>query len=338
MREAGEGPRLVDRLVLCVLAALLMALGFLASPTGTTSAGAADGQSDPPRIWRSYPLNHLAPDLTAQVAQAREDACDFATRQREPDTRALLIFLVGRANDLEGQFGVGRDNKFTPNSQVYEILLAAGRAYRACRTDPRMKTDIAYGVTNYELSEVIESNALARQAGLAQVGVAKKLDIHLPRGVGAAVAGDIEPGWDPYGSDKALSLVRGGAGEGVDYYNFGTAGRCPPFGDACQGDWTPLDLARASQGQGVIPLPQIYYPNQARTWANIADLWDRHKCPKRKRLRGGCYVFGGATSHPVDCANVTFTPRESFRSLRQASDHHVERRLIYFNPRRVSCA
>ena len=167
MREAGEGPRLADRLVLCVLATLLMALGFLASPTGTTSA--AERQSDPPRIWRSYPLNHLAPDLTAQVAQARKDACDFATRQREPDTRALLIFLVGRANDLEGQFGVGRDEKFISNSQVYEILMAAGRAYRDCRTDPRMKTDIAYGVTNYELNEMIESNALARQAGLAQV-------------------------------------------------------------------------------------------------------------------------------------------------------------------------
>jgi len=100
-----------------------------------------------------------------------------------------------------------------------------------------------------------------------------------------------------------------------------------------------MDIARGSQDQRVIPLPQIYYPRQARTWAHIANRWDLApgNCPKRKRKKNGCYDFGGATSHPTGCAGVEFTPEESWRRLRQAADNRVGRRLIYFNPRRVSC-
>ena len=320
-----------------VATGLFIALGSLAGPadsTGQATSATRDGKAPPP--WRSYPLNQVESNL---AAQARQDACDFASRQRPRDRRALLIFLMGRANQHRGKFGVGPDNDFTPNNRVFEVLRAAGKAYRDCRPSPRMRVDIAYGLTNYELTRSIATNAGARRAGLAQARVARKLRGRLPRGVGAAVAGDIEPGWDPRGSGRALSLVRGGAGEGPQYFNFGTSGQCPPFGSACQGNWTPLDIARGSQDQRVIPLPQVYYPNQARTWARIANRWDRagRNCSKRKRKRHGCYDFGGVTSHPTGCASVEFTPAESWRHMRRATDHRVGRRLIYFNPRRVSC-
>ena len=306
--------------------------------------GAADsgGQNTAPRgdkvppLWRSYPLNQVESNL---AAQARQDACDFASRQRDGKRRALLIFLMGRANQHRGKFGVGPDGDFVPNNRVFKVLRQAGKAYKDCRSSRRMRVDIAYGLTNYKLSGSIRTHDAARRAGLAQARVTKKLRRQLPRGVGAAAAGDIEPGWDPKGSGRALSLVRGGAGQGSQYFNFGSAGHCPPFGTACQGNWTRLDVARGSQDQRVIPLPQIYYPRQARTWARIAERWDRAggNCSKRNRKRGGCYRFGGATSHPTGCAGVEFTPEESWRRLRQAADHHVGRRLIYFNPRRVSC-
>jgi len=116
-------------------------------------------------------------------------------------------------------------------------------------------------------------------------------------------------------------------------------GQCPPFGTACQGNWSVKDIARGSQDQRVIPLPQIYYPRQAKAWAHVANRWDLAdgNCPKRKRRKRGCYDFGGVTSHPAGCAGVEFTPEESWRRLRQAADNRVGRRLIYFNPRRVGC-
>ncbi len=332
----GEMIAAVRVLAASVATTLLMAAGIFPGAAETSIASGAQRGANPPPPWRSYPLNQVESNL---AAQARQDACDFASRQRNPDRRALLIFLMGRANQHDGTFGVGRDDDFTPNNRVFEVLREAGQAYGECRSSRRMRVDIAYGLTNYELSESIQTNGSARQAGLAQARVVKKLNRRLPRGVGAATAGDIEPGWDPGGSGRALNLVRGGAGEGPQYFNFGTAGQCPPFGTACQGNWTPTDIARGSQDQGVIPLPQIYYPRQAQTWGLIANRWDRlgGNCPKRKRKKNGCYDFGGATSHPTGCAGVEFTPEESWRRLRQATDNRVGRRLIYFNPHRVSC-
>ncbi len=318
-----------------VATTLLVAAGFVASAPDPTTASTAQRAIKAPQPWRSYPLNQVESNLEAQ---ARQDACDFATRQRNSRKRALLIFLMGRANKDGGKFGVGRDNDFIPNSRVVEVLREAGEAYKECRKQG-MRVDIAYGVTNYELRQSMGSNETARETGRAQARAAKELDRKLPRGVGAVVAGDIEPGWDQKGSGRALELIRGGASEGVQYFNFGTAGQCPPFGSACQGNWTPTDLARGSQDNGVIPLPQIYYPGQAATWGNIANRWDRlgGNCPRSEREKDGCYEFGGATSQPKGCSSTQFKPEESWHRLRKATDHKVGDRLIYFNPRGVSC-
>ena len=158
-----------------------MAVGFLPSAVDTGSARAAERGANPPPRWRSYPLNQVESNL---AAQARQDACDFASHQRNPDRRALLIFLMGRANQHRGKFGVGSDDDFTPNNRVFEVLRGAGQAYGDCRRSPRMRVDIAYGVTNYKLTDSIKVNRAARQAGIAQARVAKKLSRRLPRGVG----------------------------------------------------------------------------------------------------------------------------------------------------------
>lgn len=333
----GGGSQAVRVLAACVATALLTALGFASSATDTSSASAARKSAaqkgaNAPRPWRSYPLNQVESNLEDQ---ARQDACDFASRQREPDRRALLIFLMGRANQHDGKFGVGPDRDFISNERIFEVLSEAGDAYKECRSSRNMQVDIAYGLTNYELTQSIGTNRAARQIGRAQAGVAKKLNRSLPSGVGAVTAGDIEPDWDQQGSGRALNLVSGAAGQGVQYFNFGTSGKCPPFGSACEGNWTQGDIARGSQDQGVIPLPQIYYGKQAKTWATIANQWDRQdgNCPRKKR----CYEFGGATSQPKECYGTEFSPEESWRRLRQAANHEVGRRIIFFNPRGITC-
>ena len=302
---------------------------FVLAVPMTSPASAAP--VDAPKPWRSYPLNQVEGNL---AAQARQDGCDFARRQ-SGDRKALLILSMGRVNQHRGRFGVGTDNRFTPNGKVTDALLSAGRGYKQCRR-PALKTDIAYGVNNFELTQQISSNRDARRAGKAQVKVAKRLARKLPRGIGTALAGDIEPGWDPRGSGRALSLTRGAAGEGKEYYNFGTSGQCPPFGTACQGNWTYFDIGRASQDEGIISLPEIYYPGQAQAWARVANKWDN--APGKCRRRLPCYDFGGVTSFPVGCAGATYTPRQSWLEMRRATRRTVERRIIYFNPRRVGCS
>lgn len=312
-----------QRLVGAVAAVFALAL-LVTSPASAATV-------DAPKPWRSYPLNQVEGNL---AAQARQDGCDFARRQ-SGGRKALLIFLMGRANEHRGRFGVGDDDRFTPNKKVANALLSAGRGYKQCRS-PGRRADIAYGVTNYELTRQISSNRGARRAGRAQARVAKKLARKLPRGIGTALAGDIEPGWDPSGSGRALSLTRGAAGEGKDYYNFGTAGKCRPFGTGCQGNWTYFDIGRASQDEGIIALPEIYYPKQAQTWARVANKWDN--APGKCRRRLPCYDFGGVTSFPVGCAGATYTPRQSWLEMRRATRRTVERRIIYFNPRRIGCS
>jgi len=278
-------------------------------------------------------LNQVQANL---AAQAEQDACDFEAHQSGP-RRALLIFLVGRASRQNQKFGVGPDDNFRPHNRIYTALSAAADAYARCRSTPAKHVDIAYGVTNYELTQEIGTQTGAREWGASQSRVVEKLARTAPEGVGAAMAGDIEPGWDQMGSGLALSLMHGAAEGAQDVYNFGAVGQCRPFGDGCQGNWSYVDIGRAAQDSGIIALPQIYYGQQAKTWARTANRWDLagNNCPRSNRR--DCFKFGGVTSHLQGCAGVEFTPRESWLRMRRATRRPVGRRLIYFNPRGVSC-
>lgn len=315
-----------------VFACLVILAGAVASAPERSGASAARAKVNPPEPWRAYPLNQVESNLAAQAAQ---DACDFESRQ-PAHRRALLVFLVGRASRQNGKFGVGSDPNFRPNNRIYNALHEAGKAYARCRSGSK-KVDIAYGVTNYKLSSEIASQRGAHDAGVALRRVADKLARRAPRGVGAAVATDIEPGWDPNGSGIAIALSHGAAETRRAAYNLGSVGRCPPFGTGCQGNWTYVDVGRVSQDKGVIPLPQIYHPRQAKTWARAANRWDLagRNCPHANRRN--CFDFGGVTSQPQECSGVFFTPRESWLRMRRATVRRVGRRIIYFNPREVGC-
>ncbi len=300
------------------------------------SAGAVEAgdtsRAAKPVTWRSYPLNHRPNNL---AGQAKRDACNFEHHQRV-GTKAVLIFLVGRVNKRAGNFGVGADSSFNSNKKVLKALLAAGNAYDRCRGPARKKVRIAYGVTNYELSQELGSNWMARRAGRAQYEVAAKLKRRFPNGVNAALAVDIEPGWDPMGSGDALSLTRAAAHGRLPYFNIGTAGHCPPYGTSCQGNWTHAKVGQVSQDKGIIPLPQVYFPRQARTWKRVADRWDREPGNCRRQGKRGCFDFGGVTTQPQSCG-AHYKPRAALRRMRKVTHHRVGNRIIYFNPRGVGC-
>lgn len=341
--SAGRAGSLRGWLPLAVLA-----LAALLLATALASSGAAMGASEasrsagterakakvnPPRPWRAYPLNQVDKNLSAQ---ARQNACDFESRQRGRRT-ALMILSFGRASRHEGTYGTGPKSRFRSNNRIYRTLLAAGRAYRDCRGNTRKKVDIGYGFTNFEMSEGLTTRSGAAAAGRAQRRIVGKLSRALPPGVGSALAGDIEPGFDPRGAGQAVAIARAGARGPGDYYNFGTAGRCPPFGSGCQGNWSYVDIGNASQEYGIIALPEIYYPRQAKTWARVANRWDLAGRNCRRPKRRDCYRFGGVTGHPRNCAGVQYSPDESWLRMRAATRRPVGRRIIYFNPRRVGC-
>ncbi len=336
--NAPEGPRApATRSRIAAALALGLALSGLAGATATAERAkepsAKAARVNPPEPWRSYPLNQVRANL---AAQAQQDACDFESHQVGP-RRALLIFLVGRASRQNGKYGVGPDDNFRPHNRVYTALEAAANAYATCRGTPSKQVDIAYGVTNYELSQEIATQKGATAWATAQRRVVNKLAKNSPKGVGAAMAGDIEPGWDPSGSGLALSLMHGSAASSQAVYNFGAAGLCKPFGSGCQGNWSYVDIGRAAQDSGIIALPQIYYGKQAKTWARIANRWDLagNNCPRSDKR--DCFSFGGVTSHIQGCAGVDYTPRESWLRMRRATRRPVGRRIIYFNPRGVGC-
>ena len=225
-RKAGDKQeRTIARSHLALLAAAITGILIAVAPgpassQGTGDAGSPQARVSPPEPWRSYPLNQVRQNL---AAQAEQDACDFVAHQKGP-RRALLIFLVGRASRQNGKFGVGPDDNFRPHNRVYTALEAAANAYASCRALPSQQVDIAYGVTNYELSQEIATQKGVSDWAEAQRRVVNKLTKKAPKGVGAAMAGDIEPGWDPNGSGMALSLIHGSAEGSEDVYNFGSVG------------------------------------------------------------------------------------------------------------------
>jgi hypothetical protein len=318
------------------LAVILVAVSTALGVTGPANAGPGKSRQVArvvtPDAWRAYPLNHVRPENADE--QAATDACDFEARQRR-GTRALLVFLVGRVNFRNGAFGVGSDSEFKPNRVVHDILMEAAHAYDRCRGSARKKVRIAYGVTNYELSRELSTHRQASRAGRAQYRLARRLEREYPAGIQSALAADLEPGWDPRGSGYAVALARGGTRGRLPYFNIGTAGHCPPYGAGCQGNWTLADIGRVSQNDRIIPLPEIYYPRQARSWNRVAKAWDSRHC--RRKSGRGCYEFGGVTSAPVGCNGVAFTQRQAWLRMRRITRNPVGRRIIYYNPRRVGC-
>lgn len=298
-----------------------------------------------PKPVNSYPLIGISDNLPTEAANA---ACSFA--QRQPRGRRLMLFHFGRARAQDEEFGAGR-RPFHSNAVILSALSAAAERYRQdeCHRRGRRAT-IGYGVTNYEISTTGDggfpmSPPLARQIGDAQLEVASSLRSSAHARDDTAVAGDIEPGWDPSpaGVKVGRALVAGANTGELPYYNYGSAGNCPPYagGNPGCGSWRFKDLGAISQKRGAVALPQIYRAYQAEQWNKVRKRWDRRHVRKPDRCLDErpprCYSFAGATSEPKPCG-AELSPGQSWRALRNANPvGAVDRELIYFNPRQLNC-
>jgi hypothetical protein len=298
----------------------------------------------PPAPVPSYPLVAIEGNLATEAANA---ACAFA--QTQPQGHRLMLFNLGQAHFEGGEFGAGRRPFFHSNDEILDALIAAANRYRAADCHlPGTSATIAYGVTNFFVSETGTtlgddfapmSTKLAREAGAEQLEVALTLRQSVNPEDDTAVAGDIEPGWDQSRAGVAVgkALVRGANTGDLTYFNFGSAGHCPPYAGTNPGcgSWKWKDLGDISQKRGAVALPQIYHAFQAEQWNRVRKRWNRRKgCSVDP---SACYTFAGATSEPKQCGS-NFSPRQSWKRLRDAvPEGAIGGELIYYNPELLLC-
>jgi hypothetical protein len=308
----------------------------------TVATRPAKARTDAPIPVNAYPIMGLPGNLATEAANA---ACSFARSQ--PRGKRLMILHFGRAYRHHAELGAGR-RPFRSNAEILAALKAAAASYRKPRCHrPSRKAIIAFGLGNYKSSVSGDDGEpmtaqLGEEIGAAQWGVARRLRQSLNAHDDAALAGDIEPGWDP--SDAGVlvgkALVRGAATHRFQYYNFGTAGHCPPYAgpDPGCGSWGFRDLGVVSQRDMTTALPEIYYAYQARQWARVRKRWDGRQARRCWRHRSsGCYSFAGATSEPKVCG-ADLSPARSWITLRDANPPgSVARELVYYNPERRRC-
>ncbi len=309
-----------------------------------STLGSASQVPEAPQPVNAYPLIAIADDLSTEAANV---ACAFA--QSQPRGRRLMLLNFGRAHVEAGEFGAGR-RPFYSNVDILAALRGAATSYRqnACHRKARRAT-IAYGVGNYKLSFTGDeggpmSPRLAEATGAAQLQTARELRLSVNRRDDTAVAGDLEPGWDPTraGAEVAKALARGADSGPLTYYDFGTAGHCPPYAGRSPGcgAWRLKVLGKVSQRRKAVALPEVYYDYQAEQWARVRRRWDRHHAGARKCSRewtSKCYAFAGATSEPTACG-ADLSPSGSWSALWNANPvGSVGRELVYYNPDQFSC-
>ncbi len=337
--------------MLVILACAVLGAAAVAGAFAEGSAAASGAHKrslSPPKRVTAYPL--LATTSADLQVAAEQDACDFAQSQ-SPRGNSLMILAFRRVHKKGEEYGVGADTRNSPffsnEVDVRAALEAAGEGYLACRQPDRTAT-IVYANSNYEISESGDnkgpmSQATAETAGSEQFALASELNDSSPAGVNyGAVGGDIEPGFDQLGASIAVALAEGASTQGFNYYDFGTAGQCPPLGQ-CQGNWTLGDVAQISQANDSQAIPEIYFPAQADQWVGVRRAWDQSPaCPgKRHRHRHRhfrpqphCYAFFGAMAQPASCPGGSdLAPWQSWTELKHGNPLNVVRKhLFYFNP------
>ncbi len=298
----------------------------------------------PPHPVLSFPLIGIDENLPTEAANA---ACGFA--QTQPEGMRLMLLNFGQARVEAGAFGAGR-NPFHANDEILDALRAAADRYRQSECHaPGTNATIAYGVGNFKLSTTGNDGLpmtpeLATQVGAAQLDVARSLRREVNANDDVAVAGDLEPGWDQSESGvevgKALAL---GADTGdLTYYNFGTAGHCPPYQGTAPGcgSWRWKDLGEISHENQAVPLPEIYHDYQAKQWNRVRKRWNRRNVRKPNRCskhKPRCYSFAGVTSEPEVCGS-DFSAQKSWKTLRDAiPEGALGDELVFYNPLELNC-
>jgi hypothetical protein len=262
---------------------------------------AATATPKPVNAWYMYGAS--ASDLRSY---AYNHGCDFAAEQPGTGLRILLLdFGAARKLDSSTWGTVDFSNTRFSNADVLGALKRAADGYHDCHVQGSV--DIAYGNSNYHLSDSGMSSSDAWYAGYHQ----------------SERAEDLHDYQSSEGPSLTRQLVNGDTAQGGTlYYDYGSADGCPQSGSSdgpCNNGWRVSDVAYVSFHGLAMSLPEIYYPANASQWTVVRKWWNSGG-------GSGDYFFGGVTAS----TGVGLNAAASWNTLAASNSGLVDPELVCF--------
>lgn len=124
---------------------------------------------------------------------------------------------------------------------------------------------------------------------------------------------DAEPG---YGAPSyAQAWANGFMTSNLNYYDYGSADGCPPYG-GCNNGWTQAsEYAMAWGNRTAIGVPQIYNSAQAQQWAAISAWGNAHTSSGPILWASALSQYQACIDHHDPCSGTDNTPLQSWQQL-----------------------
>lgn len=247
---------------------------------------------------------HSTYERSVQPWILREQGCAAARRHES----GVVVLDFGKPAFAHHSYGtILFSGRFAPNRRITAALVGWAQGYVHCR--PRGGSTfvaLARGTSNYH-PHVPSVYAAGRRWAGQTLKLQRKLErLHLDRHVTAAAADDAEPAWDPH-FRKTRAFIHGFrvAAHAHTLYDYGSL-------DGGIGSiWSARQAFYVAGGiRHTAALPEIYYPAQARQWAELAAI-ARHRFHTPVRFAG---VMTQGSRH----CHCGYRPHAAHRALARA--------------------
>jgi hypothetical protein len=126
---------------------------------------------------------------------------------------------------------------------------------------------------------------------------------------------DAEPGWGPPSYALAWAAGYMAAAGAFNYYDFGSADGCPPYG-GCDNGWSQSSEYQMAWGNTTaIAIPQIYDYGQAQEWAGISAWGAAHGNSGAIQWAAALSQYQACIDHNDPCSGTDYTPYQSWQEL-----------------------
>jgi hypothetical protein len=281
-------------LKLCLSAAATLIVALLLSSTAL-----AKGQQHPPKR-----LSLSLYERDARPSRLAHQGCAAARRGES----GVVVLDFGKPSHYGREYGtLDFSNRFISNHQITMGMLGWARGYVHCLQRPSHKVvTLARGTSNYH--PFVPSAKIAGQHWAAGVlALERKLRRNgLSRHVKSAAADDAEPAWDP-SFRKTRRFIHGFRkwADGHTLYDYGS------LDGGVGAIWSARQMMYVTGGKGhTAVLPEIYYPSQARQWAQLASI--AHRWFHRR------VHFAGVMTQGSSSCNCGYRPHAAHRALVRA--------------------
>ncbi len=246
------------------------------------STGAALANSHPQRTSLSLYEHTTTPSVLGRQGCA-------AGRRGESGV-VVLDFGKPAYSRRYGYGTIDFSDRYVSNHQITMGMLGWARGYVRCLPPhSALRVMLARGTSNYHASVPSALAAGNRWAG-AVIALQRKLHRHrLGAHVQSTAADDAEPAWDP-GFHQTRRFIHGfrSWAHGRTLYDYGS------LDGGVGAIWSARQMMYVTGGAGrTAVLPEIYYPAQAREWAEFAYL--AHRWFHRRVHFAGVMTQGSAT-------------------------------------------